>query len=473
MLLQQYYLACLSQASYLIGDESTRTAVIVDPRRDVELYLQEAAKRGLTIRHVFLTHFHADFVSGHLELVERTGCTLHLGAKARAEYPFEPAHDGDRLTLGRVTIEVLETPGHTPESISLAIHDLDSPTPGPAALLTGDALFIGDVGRPDLLVSKGLTAEQLAGMLYDTLREKILPLPDATLIYPAHGAGSACGKSLSKETFATLGQQRRANWALQSMPRADFVRELTSANTLPPAYFHWDAEYNRLERPTLDEVLASGLEELGLDDVLERQAAGAIVLDVRDPDDYAAGHLTGSINVGLDGRFASWVGTVVPRDAELIVLAPPGREQEALTRLARIGFDSVAGCLRGGPTALATRPDRVSAHRRIAAADLARELAGSAPPLVVDVRAAGEWQAGHLERAMHVSLDTLEAQLAGIPRGRPVVVQCQGGYRSSIAASLLERHGRPVSGDLIGGYAAWTAAGGPIVSPHASISAAP
>ena len=463
MIFEQHYLACLSQASYLIGDESTQTAVVVDPRRDVELYLERAAELGLSIRHVFLTHFHADFVAGHLELVARTGCTLHLGAKARADFPFEPARQGDVLALGRVRIEVLETPGHTPESISLAVTDLDDARPAPQRLLTGDALFIGDVGRPDLLVSIGHTAEELAGQLYDSLRTRILKLPDSTVVYPAHGAGSACGKSLSKDTFDTLGAQRRANWALHPMAREDFVRRLTADNPPPPSYFTWDADYNRRVRPTLDDVLADGRRELALDEVLARQAAGAVVLDVRVPDVYAAGHLASSVNVGLNGRFASWVGTVVPRQTELVVVAEPGTEDEAITRLARIGYDRVAGCLAGGPAAWAARPELVRRHRRIGVDQLAAELAAPGAPAVVDVRAPGEYEGGHIEGALLVPLDRLEEELGRIPRDRPFVVQCQGGYRSSIAASLLERHGIDVAGDLIGGYGAWTEAGRPVV----------
>jgi hydroxyacylglutathione hydrolase len=462
MIFEQHYLACLSQASYLIGDEATKTAIVVDPRRDVELYLEQAARHGLAIRHVFLTHFHADFVAGHLELVERTGCALHLGALAQADYPFTPARQGDVLELGRVRVEVLETPGHTPESISLAVTDLDDPRAAPQRLLTGDALFIGDVGRPDLLVSVGRTAEELAGELYDSLRSRVLPLPDSTVIYPAHGAGSACGKNLSKETFDSLGAQKRTNWALRPMAREAFVRELTAACAPPPSYFAWDADYNRRLRPMLDGVIAGGRRELGLDDVLARQRAGAVVLDVRVPDVYAAGHLAGSVNVGLNGRFASWVGTVVPRGSEIVVVADAGTEDEAIIRLGRIGYDRIAGCLKGGAVAWTGRPELVRTHRRVSVEQLAAELAAQDAPLVVDVRAPGEFEGGHLEGALLVPLERLEEQLARVPRDRPFVVQCQGGYRSSIAASLLERHGIAVAGDLIGGYGAWAAAGQPV-----------
>jgi glyoxylase-like metal-dependent hydrolase (beta-lactamase superfamily II)/rhodanese-related sulfurtransferase len=467
MIFEQLYLGCLSQASYLIGDPASGTAAVVDPRRDVDVYLEKAAAAGLTIRHVLLTHLHADFVSGHLELARRTGAAIHVGPGARTEYRSRTLSEGTRIELGPdVRLEVLETPGHTPESVSIVVWDRGASSERPRAVLTGDALFIGDVGRPDLLVSTGRTSEELAGMLYDSLREKLMRLPDETLVYPAHGAGSACGKNLSKETFGTLGDQKRSNWALQPMERAQFVRELCSNQPCAPGYFAWDAQYNRRAREGLEEVVARELAPLALDDVLERKARGALVLDVREPDAYAAAHLEGSINVGLSGRYASWVGTVVPQGADLIVVAEAGREREALTRLARIGYDSALGYLAGGAQTLAEHPELLRSHRRMDATELARELGSRTPPLVLDVRAPGEWQAGHIGGCLNLPLDQLAGRLTEIPRERPLVVSCQGGYRSSIAASLLERGGIPVSGDLIGGFSAWTAAGQPIAKPE-------
>jgi len=467
MILEQMYLGCLSQASYLVADPASGSAAVVDPRRDVEVFLEQAARRGLTIRHVLLTHFHADFVSGHLELARRTGATIHLGPGARADYPFQPLREGDVLELGeRVRLEVLETPGHTPESISILVHDREAGS-APRAVLTGDALFIGDVGRPDLLVSAGMTSEELAGMLYDSLREKLMPLPDETLVYPAHGAGSACGRNLSTETSATLGSQRRSNWALQPMSKPDFVRELTANQPHAPGYFAWSADYNRRARPMLDEVIERSMVAIPLDEALRRQARGALLLDVREPGEYAAAHLPGSINVGLSGRYAGWVGTVVPQGTELIVIAEPGSEHEAMTRLARIGYDTASGYVEGGAQALAARADLLIGHRRLECAELARELAGPDAPLVLDVRAPGEWERGHIEGCLNLPLDVLEAGLASVPRDRPIVVACQGGYRSSIAASLMERRGVPVAGDLIGGFSAWAAAGRPVAVPVA------
>ncbi len=459
MILKQYYLGCLSQASYLVGDAESGKAVVVDPRRDVELYQDEARRLGLSIAQVFLTHFHADFVSGHLELAARTGAAIRMGARARADYPFVPARDGERIDLGGVAVEVLETPGHTPESLSLLVHDLSGQSPRAHAVLTGDALFIGDVGRPDLLVSAGMSAEELAGMLYDSLRQKLLPLPGEVLVYPAHGAGSACGRSLSSESFATLASQKASNWALQPMSKAEFVRALTADQPSVPGYFTWDADYNRRQRPMLEEVVRRSQQPLELAQVLQRVDQGAILLDVREADAYAALHLRGSVNVGLSGRFAGWVGSVLPREARLVVLAEDGKEAEALTRLARIGYDHVEGLLGQGAAALERCPERVARHPRLGPSALSAALGGSAPPLVLDVRARSEWEAGHIQGSLNLPLPELERRLDELPRGPRVVVQCQGGYRSSIAASLMERRGLPVAGDLHGGFAGWQAAG--------------
>jgi glyoxylase-like metal-dependent hydrolase (beta-lactamase superfamily II)/rhodanese-related sulfurtransferase len=455
MICEQYYLECLSQASYLIGDEETGTAIIIDPRRDVDLYVTEAERRGLTIRHVFLTHFHADFVSGHLELRERTGAEIHLGAAATAEYPFTPAKDGDRLEIGRIRLEVLETPGHTPESISIVIFDLDRSSEQPCAVCTGDALFVGDVGRPDLLVSVGMKADELAGMLYDSLHEKLLKLPDETLVYPAHGAGSACGKNLGTETFSTIGNQRAHNYALQPMERTEFITQLTTGLSTPPAYFTWDASYNRVQRPTLDAALEKARRALPLGEVLRLQNAGACVLDVRDPAVYAARHLAGSTNVGLGGRFASWCGTVLERDQSLVIVAEPGREQEALLRLGRIGFDQTVGYLEGGPAAFADRDDLVRGHPRVTPTDVAARLASEAPPVVLDVRKPVEWEAGHIEASRNTPLDRLADEVKDLDRETPLVIHCQTGYRSSIASSQLEQLGFTNIGDLEGGWVAW------------------
>ena len=329
MILKQYYLGCLSQASYLIGDESTRTAVVVDPRRDVDEYVTDAEGLGLRIKHVILTHFHADFVAGHVELRDRLGARIHLGARARAEYDFSPLKDGDLLEFGRVRLAVLETPGHTPEGISIVVYDLEKSDRVPHAVLTGDTLFIGDVGRPDLMASAGFRAEDLASLLYDSLHQKLLRLPDETLVYPGHGAGSMCGKSLGQDTVSTLGVQRRYNYALQPMSREEFVELITSEQPEAPAYFSYDAELNRRERPALDQALTRELRPLSLAEVLRAQREGAPVLDVREPADFAAGHLAGSTHIGLGGKFATWAGILLAPDRPIVIVATPGLEPSA------------------------------------------------------------------------------------------------------------------------------------------------
>ena len=465
MILKQHYLACLSHASYFLGDEASGLAVVVDPQRDIERYLEDARRHGLTIAHVLLTHFHADFVSGHLELRERCGATIHVGAAGRTDYAVEPMRDGGRLELGKLRLEFLATPGHTPESTCILVYDLARDPHTPHAVLTGDTLFIGDVGRPDLLTAEGVTAEQLAGQLYASLHEKLMPLPDEVLVFPAHGAGSACGKNLSKDTSSPLGLQKRTNWALQPMPREEFIRLLTTDQAPAPAYFAFDADLNRRERRTLESALQEALRPMPLAEVLRRVHAGALVLDVRDPDVYAARHLAGSVNIGLGGRFASWAGTLLPRERELVLLAEPGRESEAALRLGRVGYDRVVGYLQGGPLALEGRDDLCTGHERIEARELARRLEAKGAPRVLDVRTRGEWRDGHIQGSLNIPLDELEQRILEVPRGGPLAVHCQGGYRSSVAASLLERHGVRGLADLRGGIQAWREAGQPEAAP--------
>src|SRR5216110_32874 len=314
MILHQFYLNCLAHASYLVGDEQTRTAAVVDPQRDIDQYLAFAEQHGLRIAHVFLTHLHADFIAGHLELRDRAGATIYLGAAASAEYAFTPLADGDRIALGRVRLQAIETPGHTPESISIVVHDPDRSATEPHAVLTGDTLFIGDVGRPDLRVALGWSAAELGSLLYDSLRTKLLALPDSSLVYPAHGAGSLCGKAISKETVSTIGEQRRSNYALQPMTKPAFIDLVTADQPDAPPYFAYDAVLNAKERPTLDEALARELNPMTLELVLALQRTGGQMLDTRDPVEFAAAHLAGSLNVGLGGQYATWAGTVLDRE---------------------------------------------------------------------------------------------------------------------------------------------------------------
>ncbi|HET6371892.1 MAG TPA: MBL fold metallo-hydrolase [Candidatus Polarisedimenticolia bacterium] len=464
MILKQYYLGCLAHASYLVGDEQGGVAAVVDPQRDVDQYVDDARGMGVSIRYVVLTHFHADFVAGHIELRDRVGAQICLGGRAQADYPFTPLREHDHLDLGGVRLEILETPGHTPEAISLLVFDRAVDEKTPRAVLTGDTLFIGDVGRPDLMASAGFTSEELAGMLYDSLRDKLMKLPDETLVYPAHGAGSMCGKNLSKDTVSTIGEQRRFNYALQPMDKPEFIRLVTADQPEAPKYFSHDADLNRRSRSTLEESLGKALTPLTLEETLARANRGAQVLDVRDPADFAGAHMAGSINIGLGGKFATWAGTLLDKDRPIVLIAEPGREHEAATRLGRIGLDDIVGFLDGGMLALAVRPDLVLRTERITAGTLAAQMAATAPPIVLDVRAAGEWRDKRIEGSLNIPLDHLEARLAEVPRDRTVAVHCATGYRSSIAASLLARHGVTDLVDLVGGLAAWEAARLPVAA---------
>jgi rhodanese-related sulfurtransferase/glyoxylase-like metal-dependent hydrolase (beta-lactamase superfamily II) len=457
MFFRQYYLGCLAHASYLLGDRETGAAVVVDPQRDVAQYVADAGREGLNIRHVFLTHFHADFLAGHLELRNQCGADIRIGARGETEYASIGMKDGDRLDLGRVRLEVLETPGHTVESICILVYDRDKSATAPWAVLTGDTLFIGDVGRPDLRASLGWSATDLGAMLYDSLHLKLLPLPDATLVYPAHGAGSLCGKNLSKETVSTIGDQRRFNYALQPMSKEDFIRLVTADQPDAPPYFTYDAVLNTRERPTLEQALGVALQPISLEEVLRLGDAGAHVLDVRDPGDYAKGHLAGSINIGLGGQYATWAGTVLDRYKPIVIIAEPGREQEAATRLGRIGFDHVKGYLEGGMAALADRPDLVWPTERITADAAADLVAGAEPLFILDVRNPREFAQKRLEGAVNLPLNHLAERIAEIPRDRRLLVHCAGGYRSSIAASILHQHGITNFYELAGGIAAWEA----------------
>lgn len=455
MIFETYYLDCLAHASYLLGDETTKCAVVVDPQRDIDRYLVDASRHGLAIRHVVLTHFHADFVAGHIELAEATGATIHLGAQARAEYAFHPLADGEEIVLGQVRLRALETPGHTPESITLLVFDDARDSTKPRLALTGDTLFVGDVGRPDLMASAGMSAKDLAEHMYDTVREKLARLPDEVEVWPAHGAGSMCGKSLSKERSSTIGAQKRTNWAFRDMSKAEFAREATTGLPLQPSYFGYDAEMNRKRRATLASVLERELAPVGLEVLVQALRRGDTVLDVRDPDEFARGHLKGSLNIGLSGKYASWAGVLLDRSKPIWLVAAPGCEREAALRLGRIGFDFVRGFLPGGAAAFAFRPDLLASFRRLCADELAVELASKSPPRVLDVRAESEWRAKHIDGALLVPLEEVVRRAGEIPRDRRVVIQCAGGYRSSIAASLLLREGFTNIEDLVGGYGAW------------------
>jgi hydroxyacylglutathione hydrolase len=458
MILEQYYLGCLSHASYLIGDEGTGRAVVVDPQRDVSQYLDDAERHGLVIDTVIETHFHADFLSGHLELADRVGATIVYGraAAGRTEFAIDPMGDGDRIALGGpngVELEILETPGHTPESISVVVRE--HPGAEPHAVLTGDTLFIGDVGRPDLLSSVGHSADGLARDLYRSLRTKLLPLPDATLVYPAHGAGSACGKHLSTETVSTIGEQRRTNYALAPMTEDAFVEAVTEGQSAAPMYFLAAATQNRRRHETFDEGTPPA--RLDFDDVVAARARGAAIVDAREPVDYAQAHLAGSINVGLGGRFADYTGEVVPAGTPIVVVADAGHGHEASLRLARIGFDDVVGVLEDPEAVFVEHPEAVERSSRLGVDDLVERVRTTDVQLV-DVRNRGEREAGTIPGARTIALPELVGRLDELDREAPTVVYCAGGYRSSIAASVLRANGFADVSDLLGGYAAWVAA---------------
>jgi len=464
MFFHQFYLNCLAHASYLIADERTATAVVVDPQRDVKQYIELAAEHGLSIRHVILTHLHADFVAGHLELHEQTGATIYLGRAAQAEYPFTPLGDGDRIEFGDVRLVAMETPGHTPESISILVYDLATSARVPHAVLTGDTLFVGDVGRPDLRAALGWSATDLGGLLYDSLHGKLLTLPDSSLVYPAHGAGSLCGKALSKETVSTIGEQRRSNYALQPLSKAAFIDLVTADQPEAPSYFTYDAVLNTRQRPTLDAALSGGLRPLSLDECLDAQRAGAQLLDTRDGVEFESAHLIGSINIGLAGTYATWAGTLLDHDRSIVIIAGPGAERESALRLGRIGFDHVIGYLDGGLASAASRPELLQETTRVSPERAAELLSSIAGLRAIDVRAPDERAAQAIAGSTHVPLQRLTEELRDLPRDTPLLVYCAGGYRSSIAASLLQRDGFTNVIELAGGLAAWEAGGGKVVS---------
>jgi len=456
VIFEQHYLQCLSHASYLVGDETSGRAVVVDPQRDVSAYVQSAAAHGLAIERVVETHLHADFLSGHLELAASTGAVISYGPGADTAFPSEPLHDGQVLSLGDVRLVVLATPGHTPESISLVVYE-HSDDPVPYAVLTGDALFIGDVGRPDLLAAAGtgLTAEVMARQLYHSLHDRLLVLPDSTRVYPAHGAGSACGKRLSAETSSTIGDQRRTNYALAPMSEDQFVAVVTEGQPAAPPYFAYDAQRNREARPLLAED--DPPVPMTLDEVIAAVEAGAVMLDPREPADFASGHLRGAVNAGLAGRFSELVGAVLPTDAAIVLVGDPASALEAKVRLARIGFDRVLGALDDLAGALATS-ERATTSSRLTAAALHERLRDVDGLQLVDIRSPAEVEeSGRISGARSVPLSGLVAGTADLDPTAPTVVFCASGYRSAVAASALVARGFTDVSDLLGGYEAWAA----------------
>jgi hydroxyacylglutathione hydrolase len=457
MYFEQFYLGCLSHASYMLASEGE--AVVVDPQRDVELYLEAAAAHNVAIRHIFETHLHADFVSGHRELAARTGAKIYIGAAAGATFPHLPVKDGFALQLGKVSIQVLETPGHTTESVCLLLTDSEK-SALPWAVLTGDTLFLGDVGRPDL--SKKFTPAQLAGMLYDSLHNKLMRLPDEVLVYPAHGAGSLCGRNMRAERVSTIGTERLTNYALQIKSREEFVDQLTTHLPARPEYFLQDAEINRTGAAALSDLPALGA--LVPSELNEMLAEGEVALDVRTGEEFAAAHVPGSINVALSGQFASWVGTVLGLSARPILVAASGEQlSEARIRLARVGVEDLGGYLQGGVEAWQEGGLPTAALSEITVRNLASELK-TGRIQVLDVRREPEWEAGHIPGATWWPLDNFKVSPPEIDRDAPLAVHCKSGYRSMIACSLLQRAGFRNVINVIGGFDAWQQAQLPIAA---------
>ncbi len=461
MYFEQFYLTCLAHASYMIGSEGE--AAVVDPKRDVDIYLKAAADQNLKIRHIFETHLHADFVSGHKELAARTGAKIYIGAQANAQFPHVPLVDRFEVKMGKVRLRALETPGHTPESICLVITDEDkSKSAQPCSVLTGDTLFIGDVGRPDL--SKTHTPRELAGLLYDSLHQKLLTLPDAVMVYPAHGAGSLCGRAMRAERSSTIGTERLTNYALQIASREEFIAQLTTNLPSRPDYFLEDAEINRSGAAALTEL--PPLPSLSPVEVQALLQQGANVLDVRPGDDFAGGHVPGSINIALSGQFASWAGGILGIHSKPVLVGDTGAQiDEARLRLARVGIEDLRGYLAGGVAAWQKAGLPLAKTAQISAQELNQQLREGAWRArdILDVRRESEWQAGHIAEVQCRALDTFPQRLPAIDKERAVAVHCKGGYRSMIACSLLERAGHRNVINMAGGFDAWHAAGLPEV----------
>jgi hydroxyacylglutathione hydrolase len=457
MFFKQFYLNCLAHASYLIGSDGE--AVVVDPQRDVDQYVDEAAARNLAIKYVIETHLHADFVSGHRELAARTGAEIVFGRQAEATIPHRAVADGDELTVGRVKLRIMETPGHTPEGICVLVTDTEV-SGRPQRVLTGDTLFIGDVGRPDLAGAKGFTKEMMAAMMYDSLHEKLLKLDDAVEVYPAHGAGSMCGRNLSTETSSTIGEQRKFNYALQPMTKDDFVRVMTTDLPEAPAYFAKDAEINRTGAEALNGL--SQAAALSPAEFVDLAASGAVILDVRDAADFGAGHVPGALNIGLGGQFASWAGSLIPMTAPIAIVAGSDeRIEEARLRLARVGLENVQGYLAGGMNAWRAADLEIAVVRQISVAELKALLEKESDLQIVDVRRPAEYQSGHAPRAATAPLAELRETLRrmALQTARPTAVICAGGYRSSVATSIMQQAGFANVLNVAGGTKAWIDAG--------------
>lgn len=452
MYIKQLYTGCLSEAAYYI--ESEGIAAVIDPLRDTEAYTALAEERNARISYIFETHFHADFVSGHIDLGRKTGAPIIYGPETQTSYPVTVARDGEKFVLGKISIEVLHTPGHTLESTCYLLND---ETGKPHALFTGDTLFVGDVGRPDLAQQENvLTMEDLAGMLYDSIQHKIMSLPDDVLVYPAHGPGSSCGKNLGPNTYSTVGEEKRSNYALQAKSKEVFVKVVTEGLAAPPQYFPVNARINKEGYESLDKLLAKALQPLSVKQFKEKiKNENTIILDTRDSGVFIYGFIPGAISIGLDGRFAEWAGMLLPFDKPMLLVTESGKEEETAVRLARVGFSTVEGYLEGGFAAWQGAGEKIDMVVEIEADELAMDLPHDKKMLVVDVRRETEFADGHIKGAVNIPLSDMTdpASMADLDENKNIYVHCAGGYRSIIAASLLKRHGIHNLHNVQGGWA--------------------
>lgn len=459
MYVEQMYTGCLSEAAYYI--ESNGVAAIIDPLRETEPYLKKAADRGATIRYIFETHFHADFVSGHVDLAKKTGATIVYGPTATTDYAIHEATDGEAFSIGDIELIALHTPGHTPESTTFLLRDEEGKD---YAIFSGDTLFIGDVGRPDLAIKGDLSQEDLAGMLFDSLQAKIKPLEDHVLVYPAHGAGSACGKNISSETESTIGDQKQNNYALQDISRDAFIKELTTGILPPPQYFPKNAMINKQGYDTFDEVLTKGNRALSVSGVQEALAKGALLLDTRAPNEFHKGFIPGSVNIGLDGSFAVWVGTLITNISQpIVLLVDANKEAEAVTRLARVGYDNTIGFVQGGIEAWQAAGHSLDSIESIPSDAFSSATGANVGAKVLDVRKPGEYENGHLEMADSFPLDFINAQYGKLNSETTYFLHCKSGYRSMVAASILKSKGIDKVVNVEGGFDALSQMDLPIV----------
>lgn len=450
MYIEQLYTGCLSEAAYYI--ESDGMAAVIDPLRDIDPYLQLANERKAKILYIFETHFHADFVSGHLDLSNATGAPIVYGPQTHTKFPVHVAKDGETFSIGKLKMEVLHTPGHTLESACYLLYDESG---NPHAIFTGDTLFVGDVGRPDL-AQKGaeLTVNDLAGMLFDSLQQKIKTLPDNVLVYPAHGAGSSCGKNMGPETYSTIGEQKQTNYALQSQTREEFIKAVTDGLTAPPQYFPVNAQINKEGYDSLNELLEKGLQPLSVNEFKSRISDDLIILDTRRGDEFTQGFIPGSVFIGLEGRFAEWAGSLLPFDKRMLLVTEAGKERETVIRLARVGFSKIEGYLQGGFDAWQKAGEKTDMIVNVEADELAMDLPFDDRLLVVDVRRETEFADGHVRDAVNIPLSEMTdpGSMANIDDHHNLYVHCAGGYRSVIAASLLKRQGIHNLRNVLGGW---------------------